>query len=716
MTATTSRPTARAAAPQRPRRGGPGFRGDIEGLRALAVLLVVAFHAGVPFLEGGFVGVDVFFVLSGFLITGLLVDELAATGRISLNHFYARRVRRLLPVSTLVLAATAAATYALIPPIDRAGVGGDTVAAALWVANWRFAVESTQYMADSAQSPLLHYWSLSVEEQFYLIWPVLLILIVGRTGLPRRAWSVAVRRIALVLSVLAALSLAVSWASTDAGPMAYFGLHTRAWELAVGGLLALARPSLRLLTGRAARAAACTGVALVLGSVLVIDEATPFPGLAALGPVVGTVMLVAAGARLPGEGVPALLAHPALRYVGRVSYAWYLWHWPCLVLAHARWPQLSLEAAPEAAPRAPWPVVLAAVAVSFGLAVASHYIVERPLRGARFLRVSHRRSLRFGAGLVASSLVAAVVLVVGGTLATRDQQRQLELQSDSASQPSAVASTLAPVTMTPDEAREDVPRTPPGCYLGFDGTEVPPAAACRIGAERGVRTIALIGDSHALHWAPALEKAAQQRNWTVYVFSKGACPVADVAVWAWALKGPYASCAQWRANMLERVSSIRGLDAVVIGRYQDYRDLVLLGGDKRSDARTVAGPWKAASARSFARLSEAAPRIIVLRDTPRPPEDVPTCLSRHLDDSQCGFPRSSGTGLDAVLAAAEKDAAPDAVRFVDLTATICPTATCPVVGPGGQVIFRDRHHLAATYSATLGTPLSDAIEEAIRTP
>ena len=171
------------------------FRGDIEGLRAVAVLLVVAFHAGVGVVGGGFVGVDVFFVLSGFLITGLLVDEIARTGSISIADFYARRIRRLLPLSTLVLAATAVATFVLVPPIDRKGVAGDLVGAALWGANWKFAAESTQYMADTDKSPALHYWSLAVEEQFYVVWPLLLLLLVGSTGLALRAWPVAFRRI-----------------------------------------------------------------------------------------------------------------------------------------------------------------------------------------------------------------------------------------------------------------------------------------------------------------------------------------------------------------------------------------------------------------------------------------------------------------------------------------------------------------------------------------
>ena len=710
MTATLAPPTPRPA-PTRPRRGGPGFRGDIEGLRAVAVLLVVAFHAGLPLVDGGFVGVDVFFVISGFLITGLLVDELAATGRISLTEFYARRVRGLRPLSTLGRAATAAGTYALFRPIDRVVVGGDVVAAALWMANWQFAAESAQYMADSAQSPLLHYWSLSVEEQFYVVWPLLLLAVVGRGRLALRSWRVAARRMALALTLLAVLSLTVSWASSEAGPVAYFGLHTRAWELAAGALLALARPSLRLMTRRAALAAAWTGVVLILGSVLVFDEATPFPGLAALGPVVGTMMLVAAGSRVSDSGPSAVLGHRVPRHIGRISYAWYLWHWPCLVLVDARWPQPVVDAAAEhAAPRAPWPLLLAAVVASYVLAVASHFVVEKPLRAARFLRRSQRTSLRFGAGLVVSSLVAAVALVSASLIAEQQEERRA-LESGIASQ----ASAATPVTpMSPEQARTDVPAVPSACHAGFDDSELPAAATCRLGVPRGGRTIALIGDSHAQHWIPALEAAARERNWTVYVFTKAACPVADVPVWSRPGKSRYDSCARWRANLFDRIASIDGLDAVVVGRYSDYRDLVLLGPRTFSNGATVGGPWRAGAQRAFARLAQAAPSILVMRDVPRPPSDVPTCLSRHLDDAQCRFPRADGMGLDEPLARAEEAAgAAHGVRLVDLNSHICPADPCPVVAPDGKVIYRDADHLAASFSATLSAPLGEAVEAAL---
>ena len=260
------------------------FRGDIEGLRAIAVGLVVAFHAGAGLVPGGYVGVDVFFVLSGFLITGLLLDELRRTGSISLGGFYARRIRRLLPLSTLVLLVTAAAAALLLPPIDHAGVAGDVRSAALYAANWHFAAGSVQYMSDVDKSPLLHYWSLSVEEQYYVIWPLLLLLVAGGSAVAARGRQAirlqrtVHRRVAIALGVLVLSSLALSaWLTSTSGPFAYFGLHTRAWELGVGAALAVGAGPTARLQRRPAVLLGWVGLALVVTSALGARRRDPVP-------------------------------------------------------------------------------------------------------------------------------------------------------------------------------------------------------------------------------------------------------------------------------------------------------------------------------------------------------------------------------------------------------------------------------------------------------
>ena len=687
----TSRPGRAVPSTRRARRHA--FRGDIEGMRALAVGLVVAFHAGVPFLSGGFVGVDVFFVLSGFLITGLLVDELARTGGISLRDFYARRVRRLLPLAVLVVVGTAAASSVLLAPVDRAGVYTHLVAATLSVANWVFAAESTQYMASTGQSPVLHFWSLNVEEQFYLLWPLLLLLVAGRSGLARRAWPVVFRRIVLVLALVMAVSLALSWQQTASGStFAYFGLHTRAWELGVGAGLAMLRPVLPLLTRRAAHLFWATGLLLVIGSALLMDEATPFPGTAALLPVLGSALLVAAGSRDQDGLVPRVLGHAVPRYVGRMSYAWYLWHWPVLVLVNARWGTVPGLGPDDAAPRVGPLATAAAVLLSFGLAVASHYAVEQPLRRARRLQASRVRTFALGAGLVAVAVVSSSAMALSGGSGGAAQARAAQAASDEPRQQS---------------------RELEGCYNDYETVTVPAAAACRLGPAHGKRSIVLIGDSHSQHWMPAMERLASERGWTVYTFAKSACDVVDVPIWLSAENREYESCARWRESMVKRLATMH-VDAVVIGRFMDYRDLVLREDGSRVPRTGAEAAWRSGATATFARLKGVAPRILVIRDTPRPDGNVPRCLSQHADDpDRCTFDRATHTDLDAPLARAEQAADPRRVRLVDLTSTLCPDETCPVVDKG-VVMYRDSHHLTAKYAATLADPLGDAIEAPLR--
>jgi len=713
------------------RRRRDRFRGDIEGLRSVAVVLVVAYHAGVGFVGGGFVGVDVFFVLSGFLITGLLVDEIARTGSISLGDFYARRVRRLLPLATLVLAATAAATYVLVPPIDRKGVAGDIVGSALWSANWRFAAESTQYMADTDKSPVLHYWSLAVEEQFYVVWPLLLLLVVGGSGVALRNWPMAHRRICLALAGVVAVSLWLSWLQTGAtSAFAYFGLHTRAWELGVGAALALLRPMLPLLTKGAAQAAALLGVSMVVGSAVAMDESTPFPGTAALVPVLGTALIVAAGARIPDGLVSRTLSRPGPRYVGRISYAWYLWHWPVLVLATARWGEVTIADDGAASSHASWSVVTAAVAVSFLLAVVSHHVVEQPLRQAGFLKVSRRRSLTAGGLLVLTSLGASLALVLSTTAvaeqgAVEGPSAQADASSATTEERKAPGQPVANVPEvdraalrepnTPEEAREDRPRKVAPCYVDYAETSVPPADRCRVGpAQGGSRTIALIGDSHATAWYPAFRRAAEQQGWTLYFFGKSACPVVDVEVLRAGTSSRYDACGTWRANLLDRLETIEGLDAVVIGRWMAYQRSTLQPDGSAITSSTLEPVWRAGAERSFDRLGHVAPRVVVMEDVPWPDVDVPSCLSAHRRDvEECAFPRSSRTGLDAALVRAEEASSPKLVRHVDMTDAICPKATCQVVSPTAQIMYRDQHHLTAGYSATLWRALADKLEDAL---
>ena len=316
------------------------FRTDIEGLRAVAVLAVVLFHAGVPGVGGGFIGVDVFFVVSGFLITGLLWREMTGTGTVEVARFYGARARRLLPAAATVLAVTAAGAAVLLPPLQARSVIGDGIASALYVGNYRFALHGADYLAADAPSPFQHYWSLGVEEQFYLLWPALIIGTAWLVARTTRRFGVAAPRsatpYALVLALVAVVSFAISLAWTHSLPSwAFFSLPSRAWELAVGGLVALTASRWRHLPGPSAAVVGWGGLALIVITCTQVGETTPYPGTAALLPVLGTALVVGAGCATPDLGVGHFLSAPAMRAVGRLSYSWYLWHWPVLLLAPA---------------------------------------------------------------------------------------------------------------------------------------------------------------------------------------------------------------------------------------------------------------------------------------------------------------------------------------------------------------------------------------------
>ncbi|MDP9434617.1 MAG: acyltransferase, partial [Actinomycetota bacterium] len=375
----------------------PRRRHDVEGLRGVAVLAVLLFHAGVPGLDGGYVGVDVFFVLSGFLITGLLWAELSGTGRLSLLAFWARRARRLLPASVLVLVVTAGAASALLSPLRARSVLGDAVASALYAANHRFAAASTDYLADTgAPSPLLHYWSLGVEEQFYVVWPLLVVLS-ARLARGRRA----PRAVATSL-VLALAATSFAWCSlltVRSQPWAFFSLPSRAWELAAGGAVALAVPLLRRMPAAVAVVLGWAGM-LALGlAVRALGPETAFPGTAALLPVLGAVAVVGAGCRPTRHGAQRLLDRAPLRWAGRLSYSWYLWHWPVLVLAAEVAGPLSLLTR------------LALVGASGLLAAVTLAVLEDPVRRSALL--ARRPALGLaGAGALTAATAAAAVSAV----------------------------------------------------------------------------------------------------------------------------------------------------------------------------------------------------------------------------------------------------------------------------------------------------------------
>jgi peptidoglycan/LPS O-acetylase OafA/YrhL len=633
------------------------------------VLLVVLYHAGLPLFGGGFVGVDVFFVLSGFLITSLLLDEHERTGRIDLLAFWARRVRRLLPASTLVLLATAVGGVLVLEAPALRDLGGDLRWAGMFSANWTFVRQGTDYMAqERSESPLLHFWSLGVEEQFYLFWPLLLmgvaLLATGRGG------AGAGRRRPVLLAVLVGVvlaSFAVNVLVTPVNqPLAYFGTPTRAWQLAAGGLLAVVAPVLVGLAGGTRAALAAIGALLLVAGVVLLEEegggAGSYPGWPALLPTSATVLLLAAGTGGVSDPVVHALGSPVLQWFGDRSYSLYLWHWPLLVL-------LPVAVGREG----PW-ITATAVLAALGASVVTLRFVEDPVRRTAMPR---RRWLVVGAGLVAVAVAGSFLV---GASADRRAAAQIVVTGGSG----------APVTLRPSPAvaADDlVSLTDLGCSAGYGETTV---GACEFGDPAAERTVVLVGDSHAAVLHSALAAAAEEVGWRLISLAKNGCPAADVTKYDGQRARWFTECDEFRAATTDRIESLSPDLVVVTSAWNpdvSVQDRVTGARleDEAARAETRAG-W----VRTLERLRGTGARVAVAHEPPATPFDTSACLLDTTDVAACSFP-APPTGPD--MEAAELV---PGVEVLDLHAEACGTGTCtPVVGD--MVVYRDSNHMTLTY-------------------
>ncbi|QKE83546.1 acyltransferase family protein [Arthrobacter sp. NEB 688] len=681
--------------------GHRGFRADIQGLRAVAVLTVVLWHAHPALVPGGFVGVDVFFVISGFLMTGVLLTQIERDGRVDLGTFYARRARRLLPAAVAALLGAVAVTVAVVPSTQWVAIGKDVVASALYVVNWRMAASSVDYLAhEGLPSPVQHYWSLSVEEQYYLVWPVLL----GLLALLAKRLGGSLRRWALVGLVAAGgLSLAASVVLTASEPaQAYFVTWTRVWELALGGLVAVGVRRWPRMPRVLALGLGWAGLAVVLLSAALITAETPFPGVAALAPTLGTAAVLVAGPAAGARGPVLLLSPRPVQLVGDISYSLYLWHWPFVVAVMA----VTGQGTPPV-----W-LGLAAVTASAVPAWLSYRYVEEPFRvaGQHLPAPERRRSaLWAGAQLSLAGAVLGVVLalavwppsvpdevgartVPAAVLAARGPSGAQLLGEDPATSPAGrPVDDPGPVQPAVDQVATDVhtalPRDP--CSADLVGSALVP---CPLGDPQGEKTVLVVGDSHAAQWAAAYDVAGRERGWRVVVLSKSSCPPVLGYTLPNAGAGGYTSCATFNENTQAEVARVEP-------------DLVLLSWARYTNevdqARFLAGVERAADG-----FAEHAGAVAVIRDTPRPGRNMADCLVQHPGRfTECAFPRSEGlarigTGMTELLAARPR------LGSIDLTDRICPQATCaPVIG--GVVVYRDSNHLTDSYVRTL-TPYLEA--------
>lgn len=656
------------------------FRHDVHGLRGVAVSLVVLDHA--HFLaSGGYVGVDVFFVISGFLITGHVLAELEQRGRIDLVAFWGRRMRRILPAALVVALVTFIAAVLLMPPLLGPGLVRMVIAVAAYVPNLQLAADGTDYLAETAPSPFQHYWSLGVEEQFYVVWPV--VLLVG--------WLVfrSVRRVGWVVLGLVVVSFVLCVVVAGVSqPWAFFSLPTRAWELAVGGLVAVLVRRGVSVPGIGGALLAWVGLAGILVAAFAYDASTTYPGVATLLPVLGAAALVLGGAG-GSRGPVALLRWRPLQFLGTVSYSLYLWHWPLLVIPQAA---VGLRDALPA-----WVTVLEVVA-ALGLAVLTHRFVEEPFRRARWTVLRGRRRVVL-MGALASVTVAVVTLAATPGLEARPtsttQVASAVVPSQSPDFTGYVPENLRPSLR--DAAGTASTMHANGCHVADrDDTAI---RDCVMGDPDGALTVALVGDSHAAHWFPALERWAEHRGGVRLLgYSKAGCPVADVTVRSAGV--PFTACDTWRAAVLGRLRVERP-------------DVVLVSNSSRlpfaePGARTPA--WSSGMERLFDALPSGS-RVAVVANTPQFEESVPRCLSANLDDAAaCGADRD--TAVDSDWIAAERAVTERRGHgYVDLTDWFCDAERCGVV-QGDVLEFRDHSHLTTAWARELWREFGGAVDRA----
>ncbi len=659
------------------------YRRDIDGLRAVAVLAVVLFHVGVGPITGGFVGVDVFFVISGYLITTLLVREHAKHGRISLLDFYARRIRRLFPALAVVVLLTVIAGYFVLLPVkEQPALARSVYMTAIYLSNLHFQRETNDYFAGpAAEQPLLHTWSLAVEEQYYLVWPAILIgllWLATKTGAERRRIILA----GLGLLACGSLGLSIWWTRTAPGA-AFYHLPARAWELGLGAIVAVAMDGRTKPNARLGDAATGLGLVMIGAAIVVIDRTTPFPGYAAALPVVGAALCIAGGGFGSSIG-RVVLGNRVMVAIGKVSYSWYLWHWPMLALARAR------------AMSTPDPVRDGAIAVaSLALAFASTYWVENPIRFAKSGPLARR-----GTTILAGAAVSGLLVLAGFGLAfaashAAKDPRYAELV--------AIANQKPPL---------------PGCQ----SSRLPPRAKCTLPGTDTTREIVIWGDSHAERVVTPVAAYAQPRGIPVVQRTNAACPPM-VGVVPSDRGIPNKGCKRFNAKVLDELRADRdrgiAVTVVLVGRWTNYLATTSLANVPTRTLFDVTGTARGAAPlalleagldRTLAELDAIGVRTVVAAPFPELRHSPAECHLR-LPAPECVIARSvvetyRAPALATVRAVTERHS--QSTRLVDPIDLLCTATTCsPVLD--GHLVYVDAHHLTHRGTEKLVDMLAPAL-------
>ena len=610
---------------------------QIQGLRALAALLVTLFHA--KWVNGGFIGVDIFYVISGFLITGLLLREIERTGTINFKEFYARRFKRLLPTSFFVLLVTAVASWLLIPDTMRSSLGRDIIAASLYVSNYLFAWWQADYQnLDATPSPVIHYWSLAVEEQFYLIWPLLILFFfIAATKFKKKIL------LTLLVATVTALSFVFSIYQTETSPIwAFYSLPTRAWELGLGALLVLLPPiKTKKLVG-------LLGFIFIIVSAFIFGETTAFPGVNAVLPVLGTVMLISTINSWP-PFLNDVANSRIFQWLGEISYPLYLWHWPLLVLPSTYF----------ARPLAIYERILAIIATII-LADLTHRFIEEPFR-------KHKTEPTL---VFKRSGVITLVSVLIGTAIIFSSSDKIDVSGING------AVSLAQIKARP-LVYDD------GCHANYAQTK---SDECIYADTKSDKTMVLYGDSHAAQWFPALVEIASRSGYRLISLTKSACPSVDTVRLD---QGGFkmSRCKQWRINTIKRIQEINP-DVLIMSSFQYFAQP-----PRFTDREKW---WNDGQRKLLTEVKNISPHLIYITDTPHPLRDIPACLANY-SISKCNTTQRS------------EDLSISGFNVINPNSWLC-SRVCPAV-KDGVVAYRDASHISVDIAIALIPRLTQALRE-----
>jgi len=646
---------------------------DIQGLRALAVLSVLIYHVWPFLLPGGYVGVDVFFVLSGFLMTQLLLREIEHSDRLLLWKFYARRINRLLPAASTVLIISCC-FLTVFPPLEWMNNAMHALASAFYVQNWLLATQATNYLAsDSSATLFQHYWSLSVEEQFYFVWPLLLLLalfISARFKICKRVMLGVVIWLTLILGLCYSVV-----ASTQNSSWAYFSTLSRVWEFALGGCIATVRLS---YIASFRHSAGFIGVLFILVASIWFSSTTVFPGSLALLPTLGATLVIIGSQHSTPMATRFLRIEP-MQFIGALSYSLYLWHWP-LITAYQQFSKRLFGVGDG----------LFIIALSISLA----YLTKRQIEDRFRYRDSHA-----AAKILILSLLAPTVafFIIKYSLS------QLDHSAISSSVKSDRVGYVAAL-----RARRDLPMVYGlGCHVPFNSAE---PKRCEFGHSDAEITIAIVGDSHAAQWVPALREIARERDIKLISYTKSAC---NISLNNRARQGArYEYCNRWRQGVFDALLETRPA-LTVLSQVRTYAASKLSNPESNNSESNNPKSNNHSPGKSMTRVEGLAEGLIatmsffedaglpamLLSDTPQLKTNVPVCLSRFpLNSNECNSGKKPIADPIMLVSQWSKH------RVIDMNDVVCASDVCKAV-INDTIVWQDKHHLTATFSRSLANPL-----------